>query len=194
MANDGETMTVTIPTVAGATGPQGAIGAQGTQGAPGTNGAQGAQGATGAGTQGPQGPTGTNGSQGPQGAAGPQGAQGAQGPSGSGPSLTPHDYGTIGATQTVDFSTYPRAKVTLSANTTLTLTPPSAGSTALLEVVEPISQSYTITWAASSGALGWAGKTVPDHTAGNSSFARTSVFSFYNDGSMLIGSGLVNIG
>ena len=77
---NGETYTVNIPTVKGATGaqgPKGETGATGPQGPIGATGPQGPIGATG-----PQGPIGETGAQGEQGPKGDTGAQGPRGESG----------------------------------------------------------------------------------------------------------------
>ena len=86
---NGETYTVNMPTVkgaTGATGPQGPIGPQGPKGETGATGPQGPKGDTGAqgpkGDTGAQGPRGDTGEQGPQGPTGPQGQTGPQGPKG----------------------------------------------------------------------------------------------------------------
>ena len=74
---NGETYTVNIPTVkgaTGATGPQGPIGATGPQGPKGDTGAQGPKGDTGA--TGPKGDTGEQGEQGPKGDTGATGPKG----------------------------------------------------------------------------------------------------------------------
>ena len=93
---NGETYTVNIPTVKGATGPQGPKGATGPQGPKGDTGATGPQGpkgdtgATGAtGPQGPKGETGATGPQGPKGYTGVQGPKGDAGVSIIGAILTP---------------------------------------------------------------------------------------------------------
>ena len=81
----GDTVTVTVPTVAGPEGPQGDQGDQGTQGDQGAQGDPGTPGAQGA--QGDQGDQGAQGDQGDQGDAGPTGPAGTGGGGGVATSL-----------------------------------------------------------------------------------------------------------
>jgi hypothetical protein len=124
-----------------ATGPQGSTGPQGPQGL------QGATGATG-----PQGPTGATGSQGPTGATGPTGPTGSTGPQGpAGPlAVAEVDDGNSGASKTIDFSSSPNHKLTLTANCTLTLTGDSGGGIYVLKLVQGGAGSFLITLPANS--------------------------------------------
>jgi hypothetical protein len=69
------------------------------------------------------------------------------------------------ATTLPDVPTATLHKVTLTANTTLTLPTPAAGKSFTVELVQDATGGRTVTWATPSGAIRWPGGTVPVITA-----------------------------
>lgn len=81
-------------------------------------------------------------------------------------------------------------KITLTGNTTITMTAPPKPCYVQLKVATHASAgtSHTITWPAS---VKWAGRTVPNHRTGNS---HTHLFRFWFDGSNYLGSMIPDFG
>lgn len=129
------------------TGEQGPQGPAGPVGATGPAGPQGAVGATGPqGTSGPEGPAGAQGPVGPQGAQGPQGPQG---PAGS-VAIAEGNAGNSGTAATIDFSSIPNQKLTLTGNAVLTISGAANGGTYLLKLVQDATGGRTVTWPSSA--------------------------------------------
>jgi hypothetical protein len=136
------------------------------------------------------GPPGTNGTNGSAGSTGPTGATGATGGTGATgvgfPNLTEVNDGSVTGATTIDWSLGIRHKITTTGTAAITMTNPQAGHTHLLKVV---GTGQAVTFATT---VNWAGKTLPDVTAGTGT--RTSIFSVYYDGAAYWGSALVNCG
>jgi len=92
-----------------------------------------------------------------------------------------YDNGNSGAAITIDWALHGNVqRVTLtSATVAITLSNATAGGTYVLEVVQDASGSRVATWAASPGAVVWAGGATPVVTT---TLNRADVFSFLYDG------------
>lgn len=72
--------------------------------------------------------------------------------------FTEHDNGAGGATPTVDWNNGQKQKVTLTANATMTFTPPAGAGNFVLRLVQGGTGSYTVTWPAT---VKWPGGSIP---------------------------------
>jgi len=92
-----------------------------------------------------------------------------------------YDAGNSGAAITIDWALHGNVqRVTLtSASVAITLSGATAGGTYALEVVQDATGGRVATWAASPGAVVWAGGVTPTVTT---TLNRADVFSFLYDG------------
>ena len=160
----------------GPTGPTG-IGATGPTGPGGPTGPTGSVGPTGpTGSAGPTGPTGSVGATGPTGSVGPTGPTGATGPTGPALVGAEIDDGNSGTADTIDFSSGPFHKSTLTGNVTYTLTAPSVARHVQLRILTGAG-SFTVDF---SPAVNW--PTAMGAYVATTAASKVDIVSLYWDG------------
>lgn len=95
------------------------------------------------------------------------------------------DEGNSGAAKTINLSTNPVHKLTLTADTTLTLTNPQAGTTYILDLRQDGTGGWAVTWP----TIRWAGGSSPTITTGAAKADRVTLFY---DGTSFFGSIIQN--
>lgn len=93
--------------------------------------------------------------------------------------------GTTTGSVTVDFSTFNHRRVTLTGNTTLTLSGGVAGGVYTLEVLQDATGSRTLTWGNAAPAIQWGVAAQPTQTP---TANQKDVYTFFYDGTSYLGS------
>lgn len=102
------------------------------------------------------------------------------------------DNGNSGAALTVALADAQKQRVTLTANTTLTIDAPSGPGNFILQLIQDATGSRSVTWAAGTGVTSiiWANGTAPSIGSGGSNTRH--LIAFYFDGIDLLGQGALN--
>jgi len=91
------------------------------------------------------------------------------------------DNGNSGASKTIDLSTCPVQKMTMTAACTLTLSNPQSGQNYLLQLLQDATGNFQMTW---PGTVKWPGATGPTLSGAN----KTDLINLYWDGTSYFGS------
>jgi hypothetical protein len=102
------------------------------------------------------------------------------------------DNGNSGAALTIALADAQKQRVTLTANTTLTVDAPVGPGNFILQVLQDATGSRSVTWAAGTGvgSIIWSGGTAPAIGSGGANTRH--VIAFYFDGTDLLGQGSLN--